>query len=285
MKIICVGDNVVDCYIDKRKYYPGGNAVNVAVNALRYGAEKSAYLGIFGNDKAAKHIKNALVKEHVDFSYSREMIAPTCMPMVESTADGDRIFIGNRKDSAQHIVRLNLMPKDLEYIKQFDVCHTSLYSNIEPELKKLSKICKISFDYSDDFDMDFVRETIKYVNFAFFSSNERTRADLDDIIELCSEHKTEVLGITHGAEDVEFYKDNKLYKQGIKEAEVVDTMGAGDGFIAGFLKAYVDGESMEKSLDYAAECAAISCGVSGGFGYEGDMSDMPDYGKDSIVFY
>ena len=30
MKLIAVGDNVTDCYLDEGIYYPGGNAVNVA---------------------------------------------------------------------------------------------------------------------------------------------------------------------------------------------------------------------------------------------------------------
>lgn len=33
MRIIGIGDNVVDCYLDQGLYYPGGNCVNVAVNA------------------------------------------------------------------------------------------------------------------------------------------------------------------------------------------------------------------------------------------------------------
>ena len=53
MKIISVGDNVVDCYRDQQIYYPGGNAVNVAVNCKRFGAEKSSYIGIFGDDEPA----------------------------------------------------------------------------------------------------------------------------------------------------------------------------------------------------------------------------------------
>lgn len=32
MKLIAVGDNVTDCYLDEGIYYPGGNAVNVAVD-------------------------------------------------------------------------------------------------------------------------------------------------------------------------------------------------------------------------------------------------------------
>ena len=39
MKIIAVGDNVTDCYLDQGVYYPGGNAVNVAVHCKRNGVE------------------------------------------------------------------------------------------------------------------------------------------------------------------------------------------------------------------------------------------------------
>ena len=49
--------------------------------------------------------------------------------------------------------------------------------------------------------------------------------------------------------------------------DAVDTMGAGDSFIAGFLTAYGDGRSMEAALDYAAERSALTCTIRGGFGH------------------
>ena len=42
MKLIAVGDNVTDCYVDDNVYYPGGNAVNVVVKTKRDGAEKAS---------------------------------------------------------------------------------------------------------------------------------------------------------------------------------------------------------------------------------------------------
>ena len=42
MNMIGVGDNVVDCYLDQSTYYPGGNAVNVAVNCRRNGDSSEA---------------------------------------------------------------------------------------------------------------------------------------------------------------------------------------------------------------------------------------------------
>lgn len=44
MKIIGIGDNVIDRYLNLHRIYPGGNAVNVAVHMARQGAQAS-YLG------------------------------------------------------------------------------------------------------------------------------------------------------------------------------------------------------------------------------------------------
>jgi fructoselysine 6-kinase len=37
MSLAAVGDNVVDCYVDRGLMFPGGNSVNVAVHAARAG--------------------------------------------------------------------------------------------------------------------------------------------------------------------------------------------------------------------------------------------------------
>ena len=56
VKVLGFGDNVVDKYEHIKTMYPGGNAVNFAVFAKKLGAERSAYMGIFGSDKEAEHV-------------------------------------------------------------------------------------------------------------------------------------------------------------------------------------------------------------------------------------
>ena len=80
MKLIAVGDNVTDCYLDEGIYYPGGNAVNVAVDCKRDGAEKVNYIGVFGNDDRADYIRACMEEEGVTCERSRKVFAPTCQP-------------------------------------------------------------------------------------------------------------------------------------------------------------------------------------------------------------
>jgi fructoselysine 6-kinase len=57
-------------------------------------------------------------------------------------------------------------------------------------------------------------------------------------------------------------------------AKVVDTMGAGDSFIAGFLTRFYDSDNMRSALDYAADCAAITCTFFGAFGHPHRLADQ-----------
>lgn len=269
MRFIAVGDNVVDCYLDQKTYYPGGNAVNVAVGCKRLGAwDTVAYMGVLGNDKEADHLTWALEQEGIAFDRCRRVYAPSGHPGVK-LVDGDRVFVGGPKNTAQHIVRIRLMPEDLEYIGTFDICHTSCYSSIEYELKQIRERSDISFDFSSDFqNKDYLARVCPFVRIAFFSGSHLSDGELDDLIQTVHGHGTEIVGITLGSRGALFSREGERFSQGIKPVEkVVDTMGAGDRFIAGFLSRFAAGDAMPRALDFAAEAAAKACLEPGGFGY------------------
>ena len=52
VKVLGLGDNVCDIYLNERTMYPGGQAVNFAVYAGMLGV-KSDFMGVFGNDAIA----------------------------------------------------------------------------------------------------------------------------------------------------------------------------------------------------------------------------------------
>ena len=266
MKLIAVGDNVTDCYMDEKIYFPGGNAVNVAVNCKRNGADEVEYIGVFGDDGNGDWIRHCLELEGVGFARSRKVYAPSAKPRVY-LKDGDRVFGRGPRDSCQHLFSIHIVPEDLELIRRFDVCHTSCYSNIEYELPVLSQNCKVSFDFSDKRDEAYLKRVCPYVTYAFFSGADLSDEGVEELMKTAANAGAKILGVTQGKTGARFYDGKKMYHQGIKKVEAIDTMGAGDSFIAGFLTRYEDTGNMEEALDYAAERSALTCTQRGGFGH------------------
>ena len=65
----------------------------------------------------------------------KRIFAPTCQPGVKINEEGDRIFVGGIRDTCQHLFSIRLQREDLEVIKEYDICHTSCYSNLNMSLK------------------------------------------------------------------------------------------------------------------------------------------------------
>ncbi len=265
--MIAIGDNVVDCYVDQGLYYPGGNAVNVAVHCRRAGFDHCAYIGVFGNDSFAEHIQWSLSQEQISFDRSRHLLAKSGQPRVNLTPEGDRVFAGGPKDTAQHIVRLRLTEEDLAYVQGFDFVHTSCYSSLEPELAKIAARVPVSFDFSDFSAPDYLAAVCPHVRIAFFSGSHLPEADLERIIIAAHAMGTEIVGITLGGAGALLSQQGKRFRQSIIPTQVIDTMGAGDSFIAGFLTAHFHGAEMTEALRFAAGRAAATCTSSGAFGY------------------
>lgn len=271
MKIIGIGDNVVDCYLDQGLFYPGGNCVNVAVNAKRAGAEEAHYLGIFASDDKAEHIKTCLQMENIPFGHSREVKGISGQPKVNLTEDGDRVFVGGPKNTVQHSVKLRLTEEDLSYIKNFDLAHSSCYSSFEEELPALSSVIPVSFDFSDRHDRSYLERVCPYVQFAFFSGSHLSQKELRGLIENLKPYSISVVGITRGSEPAIFIVNGKIYEQAPLKTEVVDTMGAGDSFIGAFLVGYMDQLTVQEALYRGAESAKNTCTFYGGFGYPKEL--------------
>ena len=66
MKLLGIGDNVLDDYRWRQELYPGGNSVNVPVLARRYDGSTAAYIGVLADDGAGLHFASALREEGVD---------------------------------------------------------------------------------------------------------------------------------------------------------------------------------------------------------------------------
>ena len=261
--LIGVGDNTVDKYLHLRQMFPGGNAVNVAVLAKRFGLQTS-YLGRLGNDQYGALILDALKAEGVDISHVQQVEGPNAHAE-ESVVDGVRVF-----GPADHGVsaQLELREADFDFIRKHRLAHTSIYSHLETQVQRLSQAVELlSFDFSMDWQKETLTQTAPHVDIAILSYPEQSKEAAADLARWTVSLGPQLALVTQGDQGAVLYSKHKLYHQDIVVTEVVDTMGAGDAFTARLLVEYLGGTPLSQALEKAAYSAAQTCGYLGAIGY------------------
>lgn len=248
IKVLGLGDNVVDKYMHIKTMYPGGNALNVAVYAKVMGMD-AAYLGIFGDDAAAHHVYYTAEALGLDLSHCRFKAGENGYAKV-TLEDGDRVFVGSNSGGVTREYPLELTKLDEAYLAKYDLCHTSIFSYVEPELEKIRRVSKfVSMDFSDRFSEEYLKQCCPYIDAAAISCGDEPEEEImrkmDKIRELGCRH---IVIATRGSQGALVNVDGKLYRQVPCLVKAVDTMGAGDSFIASFLVNYLDG--MQHAEDF-----------------------------------
>ena len=264
IRLIGVGDNTVDTYLHKRMLFPGGNALNVAVLAQRYG-HPSAYLGWLGKDERGDLIMKALEKEGVDTSHCRVIEGVATSYSQVTLVDGDRVF-GEAFKGATALLRLE--EKDFAYIAGFNLVHTSVFSYIEDQIEALKQASqRLSFDFSQQLDDDYLAKILPHVDIAFFSLADVSQKDMKDLMHKAIASGPSLVVMTRGKDGAWVFDGQNLYHQGIMPVDAIDTLGAGDAFAARFLVEYMDGEPIPLAMKRGAQSAAQNCTWYGAFGH------------------
>lgn len=266
MKMITIGNNVADVYLDKETMYPGGNALNVAVMSKNNGAKKSSYIGIIGSDEIGDYILQTLQDQNINISRVRKAYGVSGQAFVNLDSRNDRIFIDSNKGGIQNDLSIKINEKDLDLIKEHDILHTSLYSNSDDHIPLLSKHIPISYDFSNHYTYDHLERICPYVSYGFISGSHLSEQEIEETVKIIHGYGTKVVVITRSDKGAIASLNGTIYYQDIKPVDVVDTLGAGDSFIAGFLTDYIEHNQMTKALATGAQKAATTCTVNGAFG-------------------
>lgn len=271
-RIAGIGDNTVDIYLHSHLMYPGGNAVNVAVLAQRLGHQCS-YIGRLGSDAAGELMLRSLRAEGLDLSHCRVVDGPNAWSKID-LVEGDRVFAGNDKG-----VSIGWSPSqsDLEFLSQHDAVHSSIYSRLEHSLEPIRGAARLfSFDFSSEWSPAYLEQVVPYLDIAFLSAPQQSTPECHVLLERVVALGAQCAVITRGKQGSLAFAGKQIHAQGIIETEVVDTLGAGDAFIAAFLGSYLEGADLPAALEAGAIYAARNCSVYGAFGhgvrYEGELS-------------
>lgn len=287
MKVLGMGDNVVDRYVNKKIMYPGGNAVNFAVYAKLCGMD-SAYLGVFADDAQGRLIMNSLIELGVDVSACQVISGCSTERCDVSLNDGNRVFIGSGWEEGKEHKTLVLGEKELAYLKKFDVIHCGCYADMENEIVKIKDLAAVkTFDFSAEEeyrDSEYLGKICPYIDIALFSAEYMNENQIESLQRKVHEMGTPYVMITRGVKGQVLYDGKRFFKGHAKYIDgAVDTMGAGDSFFTAFVMKLIKGgwnknkpldpELTEQAFEFAAEFSAQNCLVEGAFGFGAPYED------------
>ena len=256
MKICCVGDNCIDYYVQTNTPYFGGNPVNVSVYCRRLGIN-SSYVGLMGTDDLGNQFMQVLKDKGIDISHLYQKEGSTALTKVEMI-NQERI-LGDYDEGV--FADFKLTPNDIDYISNHDCMVTGIWSRCESYLKDIH--IPIAFDFADKVNHPLWQKVLPHISFAFYSNDH-----LDDEalkLEMKSKYTAnlKVLVCTRGKKGSLAYDGVKFYQHGIEKCEVVDTMGAGDSYIAGFIVDYLENKNIKKAMIAGTKNSAITIAYQG----------------------
>jgi len=260
-KIVTFGDNVVDCYDAQGLMFPGGNAVNHAVYARWFGAQVS-YIGAVADDPAGRHIRAALVSEGVDTDGLRIEPGRTAFCVIGSR-NGEREFL--RADLGVSIIAP--VAEDFDRVAAADAVHTGRSSHVDAHLAAFAERARLSFDFAVLRDRERIARIAPHCYLASFSGGERDADQISTLQRDVLAAGAEWCLVTRGELGATLAHTDKTWSAPAAAATLVDTLGAGDTFIARVLVGLLRAEDPEAILTAAALASAATCSHLGGFGH------------------
>lgn len=258
-RLAAVGDNCVDVYDQTGEAFPGGNPVNVAVYFTRLGG-KASYTGAVGTDPYADMLLRALTEKGVELSRVHRLEGSTAVTHVE-LRNGDRI-LGEYDPGV--LPQFRLSQEDIDFICTHDMMVTGLWSMVENDLEKIhARGVPIAFDFADKPRDPVVDIAIGYVDYAFFGLDLSDGPELRNFLKETQARGPKIVVATLGERGSVAWDGKIFVPFGIVPCRVVDTMGAGDSYIAGFLKGILEERPIAECMRLGAECSSVTLRYSG----------------------
>jgi sugar/nucleoside kinase (ribokinase family) len=272
----------VEKLVDSAELTIGSSSAIFACGAARLGL-KVAFIGKCGDDVFGRFMLVQMQKRNVDIEN---------VIIVPGGSTGLSVILNRGTDRAI-LTHLGLIPalktEDIPdgLLRQSRHLHVASYflqEALQPGLPGLFKRAR-SFGLTTSLDTNYdpsdkwqgFDDLLSQTN--LFLPNEAEACSLAraETAELAADHlseKVETLAVKLGAEGAVGMDKHRKARAASIPVEVVDTVGAGDSFDAGFIYGYLQGWSIEKTLRTATICGALSTRAAGGTTAQAELSEV-----------
>ena len=243
----------------------GGAEGNVAIGLARLGVP-ATWLGRVGDDGLGRRVARELRAEGVNVVAIVDPGAPTGLLLKESPTPGTTAITYHRAGSAGS----RLTPDDLAQLplQQGDILHlTGITPSLSPSardtvfaaLDLAERVgATVSYDVNHRSRL-WTAQDAAPVHRAIAARSQVVFAS-DDELELLGDVTVPELVVTRGAAGASTLRGGRLVEQAaIPLAAVVDTVGAGDAFVAGYLAELASGSPVKQRLLTGVRTGAAAC--------------------------
>jgi sugar/nucleoside kinase (ribokinase family) len=294
--LILTGDvipafNQIEKLVDSATLTIGSSSAIFACGAARLGLNVG-FIGVCGNDMFGHFMLDEMQTRGVDVSnVIRRENGQTGLSVILNR-DSDRAILTHSGLIAA-LQASNIHDELLQKARHLHVASYFLQMNLKPDLANLFRRARslgltTSLDTNYDPSESWIGfdELLSVTN--VFLPNEK------EILSLCGESTVdlaadrlksgaETLAIKLGADGALGVRNGEKVRVPSIPVNVVDTVGAGDSFDAGFLYGYLNGWSLKKSLQFACVCGALSTQHAGGTDGQPTFDEAMKYVKQKTL--
>jgi fructoselysine 6-kinase len=270
--VATMGDNCLDHYLPPldRKFV-GGNALNVAVGLCDRGHEV-AYAGAVGSDRAGEAVLAAARGRGIDTGHVKIGPGATGATTIRLTDDGDRVF---ESEVLGESGTYRPDPETLADLASRAWVHgAGLAGGAEGFTGLRRGGARLSFDFSHASSPQRMAELCPHLEVAFLSAPGAGAAEAEGLAERAVAAGAATAVVTRGRHG-SLALAGRVHHQPPVPVAVVDTLGAGDAYIAACISTLVEGGTLEAALRLGAEAAARTCTHYGAWLVDGRSPSKP----------
>jgi len=275
-KIVCFGEVLWDVFPTHKKI--GGAPLNVALR-LQSLENEVAIITKIGEDAAGLEIKDFIKESGVQIEN---------VQIDKEFKTGEVAVVLDAKGSASYTINF---PRAWDYI-ELSAEAKEITANSDAfifgsliarhmvsrdTLYQLLKIAKYKiFDINlraPHYTMDVLNYLMNEADFIKFNDEEIFEiakslgtkvATLEDTIKfVAAETNTKSICVTKGGDGAILYYENTFYTNAGYKVDVIDTVGAGDSFLASLTNKLLKGNSPQEAIDFASAVGALVAGNEG----------------------
>lgn len=242
-KTIAMADNCIDVYYKLDRYYLTGNSIDFALNYKDLGGDVTE-MTILGNDVFAMALEERLKEKEIPLRVLKRVERPTGMATMD-IVDGDKKHLHFEGNAMEEI---ELTEEDMEFVRQFDIVYAERWAKVARYIRTLKQPGQIwVYDFSKRLEEKGNDEILPYLDYAFFSY-EKDDEYIREFMKKAHKKGAGVVIAMLGEEGSLSYNGDSFYKQNAEQVEVVNTVGAGDSYIAAFTYGVSLGESIPECM-------------------------------------